>query len=414
MTFFAILVGLLPFVPAPAPAPADSGFVTVRGKEIVGPDGRPLLLKGTNLGNWLVPEGYMFKFDRAVAPWQIRQVVKELVGVEEASAFWDRWYAAFVTPADLRDIRAMGMNVVRVPFDYSLFTPEEHPDLWTGPGFALMDSVVAWSAAEGLYVMLDMHAAPCGQTGDNIDNSYGGYPHLFESEPCQARTAEVWKRIAAQYAGNPAVIGYDLLNEPIPHFDEVRHLNPLLEPLYHRLADSIRTVDPNHILFLGGAQWDSNFDVFERPTFDDRVVYTFHKYWTAPTVDVIQDYLDFRDRHDVPLFMGESGENTDAWVDSFRQVLDLHRIGWTFWPYKKMDSERGPRTYDPPPYWDEIVAYQNLFGAPFAEKREARPPTPHIRAALEGLLENVRFENTRPNEGYIRALGLEPGGNPRR
>jgi hypothetical protein len=39
---------------------SQDGFVIVKGKEIVTPDGKPILLKGMNLGNWLVPEGYMF------------------------------------------------------------------------------------------------------------------------------------------------------------------------------------------------------------------------------------------------------------------------------------------------------------------------------------------------------------------
>jgi endoglucanase len=404
-----LAAGVLAGCIAGAKAPeAPAGFVTVRGKEIIGPDGQPLLLRGTNLGNWMVPEGYMFKFEKAVAPWQIRQVVKELLGTEAALDFWRRYYDAYITQDDLRAIRAHGMNTVRVPFDYRLFTPEEHPDVWTGPGFELMDRVIRWSAAEGLYVMLDLHAAPCGQTGDNIDNSYGGYPYLFEDEACQARTAEVWRRIAERYRDEPAVIGYDLLNEPIPHFDEVKHLNPLLEPLYHRLAAAVRAVDPNHLLFLGGAQWDSNFGVFQNPRFDDKVVYTFHKYWTAPTEEVIAEYVDFRDRHDVPIFMGESGENRDGWVDTFRVTLDRHRIGWTFWPYKKMDAVSSPRTFDRPPYWDEIVAYQELFGTSFADKRKARPPREHVRAAFDGLIENARFANSRPNPGYLRALGLQP------
>ena len=62
--------------------------------------------------------------------------------------------------------------MVRVPFDYRLFTPEDYPGIWTKLGFDLLDKVVEWSAKAGLYVLLDMHAAPCGQTGANIDNSY--------------------------------------------------------------------------------------------------------------------------------------------------------------------------------------------------------------------------------------------------
>ncbi len=38
-------------------------FFHTRGKEIISPEGKPFLIKGTNLGNWLVPEGYMFKLE---------------------------------------------------------------------------------------------------------------------------------------------------------------------------------------------------------------------------------------------------------------------------------------------------------------------------------------------------------------
>lgn len=38
---------------------AERGFVSVQGPKIVAPGGAPLLLRGINLGNWLVPEGYM-------------------------------------------------------------------------------------------------------------------------------------------------------------------------------------------------------------------------------------------------------------------------------------------------------------------------------------------------------------------
>ena len=88
-------------------------------------------------------------------------------------------------------------------------------------------------------------------------------------------------RLAMRYRDEPTVLGYDLLNEPIPHFPKLIPLNSLLEPLYKELSAEIRKIDAHHILFLGGAQWDSNFSVFGKP-FDANVAYTFHKYWTAP------------------------------------------------------------------------------------------------------------------------------------
>ena len=152
----------------------------------------------------------------------------------------------------------------------------------------------------------------------------------------------VWQRIAGHYKDNPTVLGYDLLNEPIPHYPSLAPLNAKLEPVYRKLTTAIRQVDTHHILFLGGAQWDSNFSVFHQP-FDNNTAYTFHKYWSKTDVSVIQQYLDFRDRYNVPIWMGESGENTDEWITQFVDLLNKNDIGWTFWPYKKDVEDLGCR-----------------------------------------------------------------------
>ena len=113
-----------------------------------------------------------------------------------------------------------------------------------------MDSLVKWCKKENIYVMLDMHCAPAGQTGDNIDDSYG-YPFLFESEEAQELTINIWKQIAAHYANEPTIMGYDLLNEPIPPFFDTAFFNPRLEPLYKKITAAVRAVDKKHIIFLG-------------------------------------------------------------------------------------------------------------------------------------------------------------------
>src|SRR4029077_631472 len=202
---FAALLGAAPGFAWPAQPGAHAGFVTARGQKLIAPNRSSLLLKGINLGNWLVPEGYMFAFSKARAPWQIQQIIKELVGTEANNAFWQQWHSSFITRDDIRYIRSTGLNMVRVPFDYRLFTPEDYPGTWTKLGFDLLDKVVEWSAKAGLYVLLDMHAAPCGQTGAHIDNSYG-YPGLYDDPACRSRTAEIWRRIAARYADDRHVI----------------------------------------------------------------------------------------------------------------------------------------------------------------------------------------------------------------
>ena len=380
---------------------AQLRYVTTRGKAIVSADGKPLLLKGINLGNWLLPEGYMFKFKTTNSPRLIQTAINELIDEDEARRFWKTYHDNYITQADIRFIKQSGFNSVRVPFSYRLFVSDERLE---GPGYELLDRVVNWCRREGLYVILDMHAAPGGQTGDNIDDSFG-YPFLFESSESQELTVNLWRKIAARYRNEPAVIGYDLLNEPIAHYFDTALLNPRLEPLYRKIVAGIREVDRNHIIFLGGAQWDTNFKVFG-PPFDRKLAYTFHKYWMTVNQEAIQEYLSFRDKYNVPIWMSESGENSDVWIDSFRGLLEAHDIGWCFWPYKKLDATSCIASVNPPEDWAAIVGFMEGPRNTFEEVRKHRPPKERVQKALNDYLERIKFANCRVNHGYLKALGL--------
>jgi endoglucanase len=383
-------------------------FISVKGKEIIGPDNKPFLIRGTNLGNWLVPEGYMFKFKSVNSPRLINEALLEILGPEETNIFWKKFQDTYMTAGDIHFLKASGMNSIRIPFNYRLFTNENYcGQNNSNRGFELLDRVIGWCRKEGLYVILDMHCAPGGQTGDNIDDGYG-YPFLFKSTAMRQLTASVWKRIADHYKNETIIMGYDLLNEPIATYFKAEDFNPYLEPVYKEITKEIRTVDKNHILFLGGAQWDSNFKVFG-PPFDSKLVYTFHKYWTKTTTkEVIQDYIDFRDKNNVPIYCGETGENTDEWVGGFRKTLEENNIGWHYWPYKKMDNTRGIITFDMPVGYDKLIAYTELPRSDFAAIRKAAPENrEQIKEALYTFIKNSKFENCRPNKGYIEALGLK-------
>lgn len=381
------------------------GFVSVRGKELVGRDGRPLRLKGIGIGNWLLPEGYMLKLKATNSPRLIETALNQLVGEAESRRFWWEFRERYVTARDIALIKRSGFNSVRVAFSYRLFVSESDPPRLEGPGYELLDRVVDWCRREGLYVVLDLHAAPGGQTGDNIDDSFG-YPFLFESEESQELTVRLWQKLAARYKNETAVAGYDLLNEPIAHFFDAAYFNPKLEPLYKRIVRGIREVDTNHVIFLGGAQWDTNFKVFG-PPFDPKLAYTFHKYWMDVKQEAVEEYVDFRERYGVPVWLGESGENTDEWVASFRSLLEKNNIGWCFWPYKKMDSTSGVVSVNKPEGWDAVVAFADGPRATFEEVRRNRPPRDVVKKALDGYLENIKVENCKVNEGYLKALGLK-------
>jgi hypothetical protein len=382
---------------------AEGQFVHARGKRIVDGAGRELRLHGINLGNWMVPEGYMWHFDGGPqSPREIEELVTELIGPGRAREFWRTYRDGYITREDIRQIKAMGFDSVRVPIHFKLFGAED------AEGFRLLDRVVGWCREEGLLVVIDLHAAPGGQTGTNIDDG-DGYPWLFEDATAQEQAVALWTRIARHYRDETAVMGYDLLNEPIPNYPELRRLDHLLEPLYKRLVAGIRTVDNHHMVILGGAQWDGDFTVFG-PPFDGNAAYQLHVYWTPPVQAAVQKYVDFRARMGVPVWLGESGENTDEWVGQFARVLEKNGIGWAFWPYKKMAATSSPVSYAQPEGWGEITAYAKLArGTGEVKERLAKRPRQEvIDKAFAGLLENIRFDRERRNAGYVQAL--LPGG----
>src|SRR6185503_6140147 len=131
---FVLLTLSLPFTSL-----GQSKFVTRRGQELISPDGKPLLLKGINLGNWLLPEGYMFKFKTASSPRMIQSVMNELLGEDEARRFWKAFRENYITREDIRFIKQSGYNSVRVPFNYRLFVSESDQQKLDGPGYGLLE-----------------------------------------------------------------------------------------------------------------------------------------------------------------------------------------------------------------------------------------------------------------------------------
>lgn len=402
----AIMMLLLGFDPSQS-VQAKSKFVTIQGKDLVRPDGSKLFIVGTNLGNWLNPEGYMFGFSKTNCEWMINDMVCQIAGPDFAREFWEVFRENYITEEDIRFIRSTGANTIRLPFNYKLFTAEDYMGL-NDPqaGFRMIDRVMEWCRRAGLYVILDMHDCPGGQTGDNIDNGHG-YPWLFESETSQKLFCDIWQRIAKRYRNEPVILGYEPMNEPIaPYFDNKDQINVELEPLYKRVVQAIRKVDRNHIVLLGGAQWNSNFEPFKDWSFDDKIMYTCHRYGGGTDKAAFQSFIDFRDKTGLPMYMGEIGHNTDEWQAAVVKTLIDNNIGYTFWPYKKIDSSC-MMGITRPENWDSvIVKFSEADRSTFKAIREARPDQALARKSLMQYTENAKKTNCKPQEGYIKSIGL--------
>ncbi len=411
LSFLAII---LAFFYACQPAVTETeqtpNFITINGHDLVAPDGSKFFIQGTNLGNWLNPEGYMFQFSKTSSARLIDQAFREMVGPDFTNSFWKTFKDNYVTRDDIRYIKSTGVNTIRIPFHYKLFTSEDYMGLsHDQDGFQRIDSLVEWCRESEIYLILDMHDAPGGQTGDNIDDSYG-YPWLMVSEESQQLFVDIWKNIADHYKNEPVILGYDLLNEPIATYfkEEEEMLNAQLEPLYMKATKAIREVDTKHIVLLGGAQWNSNFTVFTDSKFDDNIMYTCHRYWCDTMQANIQDFVDFRDSVNLPIYMGETGENTNEWIAAWTRLMIKNNIGYTYWPYKKMGSTRGMVTIPTPENWQLVVDFTQSPRNGFDEIRKARPEQEVVKMAMLEFLENCKFSNCAKNDEYVRAMGMRP------
>lgn len=375
------------------------GFLHTQGQDIVDEQGRKIMLRGVGLGNWMLPEGYMWHFGGdADRPRRIEKVVSDLIGPEAAAAFWHEYRRNFVNDADIARIAALGFNSVRPALDARLFLTEGSNPQEVPEGYELLDDLVASCARHGVYVIIDMHAAPGGQTGQNIDDSADNQPRLFMDPAEQDRLVNLWVKIARRYASQPAVAGYDLLNEPLPRRTGAEEkYKSRLQPLYERITRAIREVDPRHFVTVEGADWANDWSAFTPPAFAPNAVYQFHYYcWDHPTkLKGIRQYLEFRDKVNAPVWVGETGEANDTIYWGTTEYFESRNIGWSFWPWKKMDSRNGITSVPAPEDWEQITGYT---------RGEGKPSPETARRAFAQLLENVKLAHCRFNEDVVNSL----------
>jgi len=386
----------------PASTPiVNEGFLRASGKKIVDGNNREILLRGMGLGGWMLQEGYMLETgDFAGTQHEIKARIQSLIGKAGMEKFYDAWLANHVTRADIDTLAKWGFNSVRPALHYNLFTLpiEEEPvggrQTWLEKGFIMLDSLVAWCAANKMYVILDLHAAPGGQGRDNnISDRDPNKPSLWENAANRTKTIELWKRLADRYAGNPWIGGYDLLNETNWDFENSGNANgcncqqnaPLLD-LFQKIITAIRSKDTRHLIFIEGNCWSGNFNGLQSlTTFDNNLAFSFHRYWSRNDVGTIQEKLNFRDQYNIPLWMGESGENSNHWFAEAVSLLETHDIGWCWWPEKKINSVVGPLTVVKTREYQQLLYYWRSGGT--------KPDSSFAAAALMQMAENLKIKN---------------------
>lgn len=374
-----------------------NGFLRTKGQKLINGEEREVLLRGVGLGGWLLPEGYMWCFPEHVdRPRRIEQMIKDLIGEEKSKRFWETYYECYITEADIRQIAFEEFNSVRVPISSRFILEGRDSGKYNEHHLQLIDRLIEWCTTHRLYVILDLHGAPGGQTGANIDDSEHDRPELFMNEENKHLTIALWRMLAERYKDEWIVAGYDLLNEPLPEW--FSRYNGHVMPLYREIAKAIRKVDKLHIIILEGVHWATDWSIFTEKI-DNNIVLEFHKYWNNPDTESIQSYLNKREEWNVPIFMGEGGENNCDWYTGAFRLFEDHNISWNFWTWKKMNTNNSPCSIKMPVEWCRLVDYL---------KGGVKPDEKTVERILQEYLYNILFDRCMYHQQVVRSIFRRP------
>ena len=269
-------------------------------------------------------------------------------GTAGAQTIIDAHQDTWITEADLDNLDAAGFNFVRVPIGWNTFLNLD--GTWKQNPWEKIDWVVQELSERGIYTLIDLHTVPgggcpwgsCGRIGPNPNGFWG-------SSTYQDWVVDIWEEIAARYKGNPAVAGYDLINEPLIDYGEDADDVAQKSAYYDRLYDAVRAIDPDHTVVLGAF---FNLGAITPPSTHGwtNVVYEYHPYdmpnskdWTAQN-QLVTNELDGLAAKlanpGVPILYGEYSlyYNDDVWA-RFMAGLNASSVSWSAWTYKVRGTE---------------------------------------------------------------------------
>ncbi len=390
------------------------GFLHADGTRIVNEKGENVLLRGIGLGGWMLQEGYMLRIYSQAQQNKIRSRIQDIIGTEKTDAFYKAWLQNHTTRADVDALKSWGFNSIRLPMHYNLYTlpiQEEKiagKNTWLQKGFDLTDSLLAWCKANDMYLILDLHATPGGQGNDlNIADGDKKFPNLWQSRANQEKMIALWRKLAERYANEPYVAAYDIINEPNWGFENnesdpnglKEKGNAPLKKLMQEVTAAIREVDKKHIIVIEGNGWGNNYSNI-LPTWDENMVLSFHKYWNYNDEASIAHILNIRDTYKVPVWLGETGENSNTWFTQAIALFEKHNIGWAWWPLKKLGFNN-PLQIKSNTAYDSLVSYLN-------GRNKTVPPAEEVYKGLMQLASDAKFDNNIYHQDVTDAMMRQP------
>jgi endoglucanase len=368
-------------------------FLRTEGPHVVDSQGRRVRLRGTCVGGWMNLEDFIDGYSGA--EHTLRLEMAAVLGASRAHFFFERLLHHFFNEDDVVYLKRLGASVVRLPLNYRHFEDDQAPFVYREDGFARLDAALAACERHGLYAILDLHAVQGWQNVHWHADNASRISLFWHDAHYQDRFVALWREIARRCRGRAVVAGYNLMNEPcvgvqrgdLP-WNIHRHYSPdwpRINAIYRRAVTALREVDPDHIVFLEGDRYSTEFAGLDAP-FADHLVYSSHNYnaagfgpgaypgavrapaaspgggtevWDAARQDDVfagHAGTAYTRRHGVPLWIGEFGavyNGPAAEVPDRLRALDdqigtfeRHGAHWTTWTYKDV-GVMGLVTLDP-------------------------------------------------------------------
>jgi endoglucanase len=322
-----------------------------------------VILRGFGLGCWLLPEGYMWGIRKLDRPYQFEQAIEKLIGKDDAAEFWHRFRSNFLVEEEIRLMKSWGCNTLRIPLLASMLQPRENqpenaPYLYSEKGFSYLDSLVKWCEKYRIGIIWDLHGSPGSQNGYNISDG-DGTPRLWtEKEKYWPLCLDLWHTIAERYKNSPCISGYDILNEPVLRQQKITNIS-LLRELSILITKEIRKTDSKGIIFLEGDQFSTEFACLEPFDWDKHLALGFHSYPPIDTQEKLQPYLNYRQKYNVALWMGETGETEPPYKQNIMstKLMLKHNVSWSWWTHKKLAKQSQPWISEQPEGFKKILQY---------------------------------------------------------
>ncbi len=275
----------------------------------------------------------------------------------------------------LNQIKRQGYNVIRLPFSNAMLKPGVKPvginyavnsDLEGLTSLQVMDRIVTGAQERGLKIILDNHRSTPG--GGPESNGL-----WYTTSSPESRWIADWKRLAARYRKQEAVIGMDLRNEPYNACWGCGEASRDWRLAAEKAGNAILEVNPDLLIIVEGVAqyngqhtwWGGNLmGVKDHPVRLDvpnRLVYSTHEYpesiypqsWfkasnypdNLPAVwDKYWGYIVHEDI--APVLIGEFGtlyetEKDKKWLEAFSTYIQKNKLSWVFWSLNPNSGDTG-------------------------------------------------------------------------